>query len=821
MQRWYERPYEISKDRIFSKGEFSFNLKTGDYVKLKAERTGLSMAEATKALMAEVATVHAGLAEYEAQCKAEEAAEAAALAEEQRQEEAAAEADKKLSDRQRMERQWERGRGYIGTPGEVYLKSRNILPNHPQPNIRFCWSLYNKEMSDAEGHSVFMPALMFKVVNAAGEMTTFHRVYLKDDGSGKADLKEPKKVYSKPLGGGIYWGKPGPVLCVAEGPESAMSVAKTGAYTVSALDADKMRKLDIPPGVKEIIFCGDNDDAGRSGVNRAAATLWRNTSLKIRETYPTTSDKDFNDVAMSKRFNIEELKRHIFNAAEKQKDVDTIKLCEMQDKYVAVGEHHGHPAVAYFIDDEEELPRGSKITVKKLRTVSHESFIKKYRHEVIKLDGGKEHPLAHTFLDSPNTTRYERIVFKPGLEAKEDELNLDRGFAWEPKEGDCQPILDFYRDVICSGNEGHCEYLIKCWAIAVQKPWLKWGVVIALITPEEGTGKGTGARWIGEPFGQHCKWYSGGVGPLGEFNEKLMDGSIVIWNEAEVPKRLHGTFSSMVTENKIQINPKNKPADDYPNRLKLVITSNSLSAIKATLTARRIFAPEIDVSRINDKAYFTRVNDYYDYEGGKEAFLHHLKYKVDISNFDPMSDRPNTEKLQELKEHSLDPIDEILIQIGATGVTPESKTVRLKCLNGISTERVSAAVVSYCEARKLRVPEQLDAKIKSKLRAMAVKDKDGKVERRRVQAGAGEYGYGDQSTTAPWCYLMPPLEEYRKNFKGFEARWDGENIEWSQDRLRFVDEPPSPRVELAKKLATKAVEDIHARLEAEYPSRGS
>jgi hypothetical protein len=261
---------------------------------------------------------------------------------------------------------------------------------------------------------------------------------------------------------------------------------------------------------------------------------------------------------------------------------------------------------------------------------------------------------------------------------------------------------------------------------------------------------------------------------------------VVIWDEAVIPNDRQGTFNSLVTEGMISINPKHRPPDDHPNRLKFIISSNSLTAIRAKLSSRRIFAPEIDISKMQNHAYFKKINDYYDYEGGKQAFLHYLMHEVDVSDFNPMK-VPQTKMLGELKEHSLDPVEEVFLQIAATGVTPEHDTVKQKCLNGISAEKVSMAVIHYCETNKIRVPERLQPTIMTRLRSVAAKDKEGKPLKRRVRSGQSEDGV----ELAPWLYLMPDLDVYRKNFKGFEARWEGQNKVWSDKRLKFEEVPPS------------------------------
>jgi hypothetical protein len=98
------------------------------------------------------------------------------------------------------------------------------------------------------------------------------------------------------------------------------------------------------------------------------------------------------------------------------------------------------------------------------------------------------------------------VVFEPGSEQLiiGDMLNLWRGFGVEPKHGDWSLMRNHIRDVICSGNEEHFQYLIKWMAYGVQYPDRPIGVSIAL-RGEEGAGKGFLWRNYGKLFGRHFK----------------------------------------------------------------------------------------------------------------------------------------------------------------------------------------------------------------------------------------------------------------------------------------------------------------------------
>ena len=80
--------------------------------------------------------------------------------------------------------------------------------------------------------------------------------------------------------------------------------------------------------------------------------------------------------------------------------------------------------------------------------------------------------------------------------------NLWRGFAVEPKPGDCTLYLDHWRDVVCAGDREHYRWALAWMAQAVQRRAEKPGTAIVM-RGGEGVGKGTAAQGFGRLFGQH------------------------------------------------------------------------------------------------------------------------------------------------------------------------------------------------------------------------------------------------------------------------------------------------------------------------------
>src|SRR5258705_787666 len=101
-----------------------------------------------------------------------------------------------------------------------------------------------------------------------------------------------------------------------------------------------------------------------------------------------------------------------------------------------------------------------------------------------------------------------------------NKLNLWRGFGVKAIKGDCPKFLDFMRDIICSGNEEHFDYLVKREATILQKR-IRTEVALGLQTKEEGCGKGFYERTMGRLLGNHAMQLGNADHITGKFNPQL------------------------------------------------------------------------------------------------------------------------------------------------------------------------------------------------------------------------------------------------------------------------------------------------------------
>jgi hypothetical protein len=113
----------------------------------------------------------------------------------------------------------------------------------------------------------------------------------------------------------------------------------------------------------------------------------------------------------------------------------------------------------------------------------------------------KRIPLADYWLQHKQRRQYEGIVFAPQREVP-GHYNLWRGFAVEPRPGDCSKFLAHLRDNVCQGKERLYLWVVGWGAQIVQQPDVKLGTSLVL-RGKMGVGKTKVGEVFGSLFGNH------------------------------------------------------------------------------------------------------------------------------------------------------------------------------------------------------------------------------------------------------------------------------------------------------------------------------
>lgn len=185
-----------------------------------------------------------------------------------------------------------------GTAVETYLRARAIrVP--PPVTLRFAPRLKYAHKGEPD---CFLPAMVAAVQGPDGRVSGVHRTYLRPDGSGKARVLKPKKMGGVCWGGAIRLYPAAAQLFLAEGIETALSVAQaTGGSVWAAGSFGNMAASGLPDVVRDVVLAVDNDmkdtDTARALIQKATA-FHAAHGRTVRVMTPPPG-MDFNDVLQS------------------------------------------------------------------------------------------------------------------------------------------------------------------------------------------------------------------------------------------------------------------------------------------------------------------------------------------------------------------------------------------------------------------------------------------------------------------------------------------------------------------------------------------
>ncbi|MEB3418942.1 toprim domain-containing protein [Salipiger marinus] len=201
-----------------------------------------------------------------------------------------------LAEAAKRERQalalWREARPIAGTLAETYLRGRAIscplsesLRFHPS-----CW----------HPTATRFPAMLARIDGA--DRFAVHRTYLRADGSAKADVEPQKAMLGRTAGGAVRLAEAEGPLVVAEGIETALSLAcgllRAPATIWAGLSTSGLRGLHLPARPGRLTIAPDGDDAGRAAARalaeRAHGLGWRVSLL------PAPEGRDWNDILAMK-----------------------------------------------------------------------------------------------------------------------------------------------------------------------------------------------------------------------------------------------------------------------------------------------------------------------------------------------------------------------------------------------------------------------------------------------------------------------------------------------------------------------------------------
>lgn len=260
-----------------------------------------------------------------------------------------------------------------------------------------------------------------------------------------------------------------------------------------------------------------------------------------------------------------------------------------------------------------------------------------------------KHDTFDAWLKHPNRVTYIGVEFAPSG-GRPGYYNLWQGFAVKPLAGDCSLYLELVRQVICSGNSEHLEWLLNWMADVIQNPGRKPGTAVVL-RGDEGSGKNVFIEQFGKLLGRAFKKVSRMEQLTGKFNKHLAGSLLIFANEAVWggDRSREGALKDLITESKQRIEPKGIDSFEVDDYSRLIFATNEEWAVPAGRGARRFFVLDVSDLQTGNHAWFRALINQME-NGGRAALMHHLQGR-DLSQFNPRQ-APKTDALLDLKSRN-------------------------------------------------------------------------------------------------------------------------------------------------------------------------
>lgn len=247
----------------------------------------------------------------------------------------------------------------------------------------------------------------------------------------------------------------------------------------------------------------------------------------------------------------------------------------------------------------------------------------------------------------------KEVGFDPTESDKHISCNLWGGWPTSPKQGSCENLLDLLK-YLCAGEDNPekvYDWVLKWIAYPIQHPGAKMKTALVLHGPQ-GAGKNMFFEAVMAIYGEY-----GRIIDQGAVEDKFTDWAskklFMIADEVVARAELFhmkNKLKGLITGETIRINPKNVTPYDEKNHVNLVFLSNETQPVVLERDDRRYIViwtpPKVD------QAFYSEVKREID-NGGVEA-LHHYLLNLDLGDFAPYTNPPDTKAKRDLIDISLD-----------------------------------------------------------------------------------------------------------------------------------------------------------------------
>lgn len=247
---------------------------------------------------------------------------------------------------------------------------------------------------------------------------------------------------------------------------------------------------------------------------------------------------------------------------------------------------------------------------------------------------------AKSWLSWPLRSEVGRMAYEPGEQKGIHQncagyvYNVWKGWGAEPKEGDAKPFFDLLQHLFVGTGGKELEWFLNWCAYPLQHPGYKLFTAALFHGSQTGTGKSLVGMTLGKIYGPNFA-YLRQTDLLDERREWAENKQFALGDEVTGTdgRRKHSDFiKTMITQDRIRLNPKYVPSYDVEDRINYFFTSNHPDAFFLEEADRRFFVHEVTVGPLAAEFY-----DRYAawLENGGAGHLFYALLKRDLKSFNP------------------------------------------------------------------------------------------------------------------------------------------------------------------------------------------
>lgn len=253
---------------------------------------------------------------------------------------------------------------------------------------------------------------------------------------------------------------------------------------------------------------------------------------------------------------------------------------------------------------------------------------------------------------------YHKIDFLPyGIEVPADTYNTFRGFKIEnnnskPRDDiECINVIINHIDNLCGNEANGKDYMLDYFAHIIQKPSEKPRVAVVFKSDAQGVGKNLllesfNNNILGEEFGMATACQDEVFSRFNTSDQKL----ILVMDEASGKESYMNSekIKSRITCDNIYKEVKGFTGYNVRDYARMFFLSNTFTPVKVELQDRRFVIFDCNCDHANEPSYFNPLLKALNDKDVMHTFYKFLKDR-DISNWNPINDRPITKIYKELQ----------------------------------------------------------------------------------------------------------------------------------------------------------------------------